>query len=124
MEPRDRRASLTLIGAAAVAWIAVGAVLVSFDPRTSAVVRYAGAALIGTALALTLMPLFWLAAFARQGRIAFLGDWLRAARRGAWVGGVVGVTAALRLEGMFQLPVSLFLAVLATIAEVTLSARR
>ena len=41
---------------------------------------------MGLAVGLTMIPLFWLTAFGRHKRIAFQGDWTRAARRGAWVG--------------------------------------
>jgi hypothetical protein len=124
MEARDRRASLALFGAAAVAWLAVWIVLVSFDPRSDPLVRYVGAALIGTAFGVTTAPLFWLFGFARQRRIAFRGDWLRAARRAGWVAGVVAIIVLLRLEGLFQPQIGLFLGALAIVAEVTLSARR
>ena len=47
---------------------------------------YLGALLIGLAVGLTAVPLAWLVVFARHRRIAYKGDWLRAARRGAWIG--------------------------------------
>ena len=73
---------------------------------------------------LTTIPLFWLASFARQRRIAYRGDWARAARRGLWVAALAGGLVLLRLEGLFQPQVALFLVALAAIAEVTLSTRR
>jgi hypothetical protein len=124
MEERDRRANLVLVGAAGLAWLGVAAVLVTLDPRADPAVRYGGAALIGIAAGLTSAPLAWLAVFARQRRIAFRGDWLRAGRRAAWVGGVVGLLVLLRVEGLFQPQIGLFIAALAVIAELTLSARR
>jgi hypothetical protein len=124
MEARDRRRNLILFAAAALAWLAVAAVLVGLDPRTDPGIRYLGAGLIGAALGLTTAPLFWLLSYARQRRIAYRGDWARALRRGAWVAGVAAVVVLLRLEGLFQLPIGLFLAALAIVAEVSLSARR
>jgi hypothetical protein len=73
---------------------------------------------------LTTVPLFWLAAFGQHRRIAFRGDWLRAARRGAWVAIVTGVFVALRLQGALQLPIALFIIVMVLVAEATLSAER
>lgn len=124
MEGSDRRASLVLLAAAVVAWLAVAVVLLTQDPNADVGIRYAGAGLIGLAAGLTAAPLFWLAGFARQRRISFLGDWLRAARRGAWVGGVVGLVVLLRVEGLFQPQVGLFVLALAVVAEVSLSTRR
>lgn len=124
MTPRDRRVSLILIAAAVVAWLLVAWVFVNLDPRARPASELAGAATIGAAAGLASIPLFWLAAFARQRRIAYRGDWVRAIRRGAWVATLVGGLVLLRLEGLFQPPVALFLVALAAIAEVTLSARR
>lgn len=124
MEARDRRANLALFVAAALAWLAVVVVLVTQDPTADPRIRYAGAGLIGLASGLIAVPAFWLIGFARQRRIAFLGDWVRAVRRGAWVGGVVGLVVLLRLEGLFQPQIALFVAALAIVAEVSLSTRR
>ena len=124
MEARDRRANVALVVAAALAWLVVVVILLTQDPTADARVRYTGAGLIGLASGLTAMPAFWLAGFVRQRHIAFLGDWARAVRRGAWVGGVVGLIVLLRLEGLFQPQIALFVAALAIVAEVSLSARR
>ncbi len=70
------------------------------------------------------MPLAWLLVFARHRRIAYQGDWLRAARRGAWVGLFVAVLVVLRLVDAFQLPIVLFLAAIFVVANITLSAER
>jgi len=123
MEGRDRRLALVLFAGAAAAWLAVGAVLLSLDPRADVGTRYLGAGTLGLAFGLTAAPLFWLLAYARQRRIAYRGDWTRALRRGAWVAGLVGVVVFLRLEGLFQLPIGLFLAALVVVAEVSLSGR-
>jgi hypothetical protein len=123
MEARDRLLNLVLFGGAVLAWIAVGAVFVSLDPRSDSGVRYLGAGLLGLAFGLSTAPLFWLLVYARQRRIAYRGDWARALRRGAWVAGLVGAVVFLRLEDLFQLPIGLFLAALVVVAEVSLSAR-
>jgi hypothetical protein len=73
---------------------------------------------------ITAIPLFWLAVFGRHRRIAFRGDWVRAARRGAWVGIVTAVFVVLRLQGALQLPIALFIMVIVFVAEATLSAER
>ena len=124
MTPRDRRASLILIAAAGIAWLLVAWVFYNLDPRARPASELAGAATIGAATGLTSIPLFWLGSFARQRRIAYRGDWIRAIRRGAWVAILAGGLVLLRLEGLFQPPLALFLVALAVIAELTLSARR
>jgi hypothetical protein len=124
MDPRDRTKNLGLFGLAAVAWILVGLVLTTRDPRTDAGAGLLGAALIGVAIGLTCVPLFWLVVFGRHGRIAYRGDWIRAVRRGAWVTIVVTVFVVLRLQGAFSLPIALFVLVIVSVAEATLSADR
>ena len=66
----------------------------------------------------------WLTVFGRHRRIAYHGDWLRAIRRSAWVGIVVMVFVVLRLQGLLELPIALFMIALAVVAEATLSAER
>lgn len=122
MEVRDRRLSLALFGAAAVAWVIVGAVALLVDPFSSPNAGFLGAAALGTAIGVNVMPIFWLASFARHRRIAYRGDWRRAIRRGAWVGLLVGVFVVMRLNGIFQPQIGLFLIALALVAEVTLTA--
>lgn len=124
MEARDRRFALALFVAALAGWAAVAAVLLNLDPRGDAGIRYLGAGLIGLAAGLTTAPLFWLLAFARQRRIAYRGDWSRAMRRGGWVALIGAVLVVLRLEGLFELQIALFLVALVIVAEVSLSARR
>jgi hypothetical protein len=96
MEPRDRLTNLSLFGAALVVWILVGLVVTTQDPIKEPSAGFLGAALMGLAVGLTMVPLFWLTAFGRHKRIAFQGDWTRAARRGAWVGLIVTVLVVLR----------------------------
>ncbi len=124
MEARDRLTNLGLFAAAAVVWILVALVVTSRDPRLDAGAGFLGAALIGLAIALTVTPLLWLSVFARQRRIAYRGDWLRATRRGAWVGVVVLLLVVLRLQGLFQVPLALFILVMVFIAETALSVER
>ena len=124
MEPRDRLANLAVFGAAAVVWILVGLVVTSRDPRVDSGAGFLGAGLIGIAVGLTTIPLFWLSVFARHRRIAYRGDWIRAIRRGAWVIVVVAVLVVLRLQNLFQLPIALFILAMVLVAEATLSVER
>jgi len=124
MEPRDRVANLALLAGAGVAWILVGLVVTTRDPYQDAMAGYVGALLIGLAVGVIGIPLCWLVVFARHRRIAYQGDWFRAARRGGWIGLFVAVLIVLRLVDAFQLPIVLFLAAIFTVAEVTLSAER
>jgi hypothetical protein len=124
MEARDRLANLGLLSAAALAWIVVGLVVTTRDPRLDPGAGFVGAAVIGLAVGLTSMPLFWLLAFARHRRIAYRGDWTRAIRRGAWVTLVVAVLVVLRLQNLFQLPIALFIVAVVSVAEGMLSAER
>lgn len=121
METRDRLGNLGLFGAAAVVWLLVGIVVTTRDPTLDPGAGFLGAGLIGLAVGLTVTPLFWLSVFARHRRIAYRGDWTRAIRRGAWVGVVVVFFVALRLQGVFQLPIALFVVTMVFIAEAALS---
>jgi hypothetical protein len=124
MESRDRLANLAVFGAAAVAWILVGLVITTRDPRIDTGAGFIGAALIGLAVGLTTIPLFWLSVFARHRRIAYRGDWMRAARRGTWVIVVVAVLVVLRLQNLFQPQIALFILAMVFVAEATLSVER
>jgi len=124
MEARDRITNLGLLAAAGVAWVLVALLVTSRDPYADPLAGYLGALLIGLAIGLTATPLAWLVVFARHRRIAYQGDWLRAARRGAWLGLFVTVLIVLRLVDAFQLPIVLFLATIFVVAEITLSAER
>ena len=124
MATRDRLLALGLLGAALVVWVLVGLVLTTRDPIAEPTAGVVGAALIGLAIALTLMPVLWLVTYARQRGITYLGDWTRAMRRGAWVGGIAAVFVVLRLQGALELPIALFIIALAVVAEATLSADR
>jgi hypothetical protein len=124
MEARDRLANMGLFLAAAIVWLLVGLIVTSRDPRLDAGAGFLGAGLIGLAVGLTSVPLFWLSAFARHRRIAYRGDWTRAIRRGAWVTVVVAVLVVLRLQNLFQLPIALFILAMVLVAEATLSVER
>jgi hypothetical protein len=124
MADRDRLLNLGLLAAAVVVWILVALVLTTRDPVAEPTAGILGAALIGLAVALTLMPILWLVGFARQRRISYTADWTRAIRRGAWVGGIVSVFIVLRLQDALELPIALFIIVLVVVAEGTLSAER
>ena len=124
MERRDRLANLGFFAAAAVVWVLAGLVVTTRDPILDPSAGFLGAALIGLAIGLTLVPLIWLTVFSRHRRIAFRGDWLRAMRRSAWVGLVIAVLIVLRVQGLLELPIAVFMIVLAFVAEATLSAQR
>ena len=124
MESRDRLANLAVFGSAALAWILVGLVVTTRDPRLDPSAGFIGAGLIGLAVGLTTIPLFWLSVFARHGRIAYRGDWVRAVRRGGWVGLVVAVLVVLRIQDLFQPAIALFVLAMVLVAEVTLSVER
>lgn len=124
MEARDRLANLGLLGAAAIVWVLVGLVVTTRDPTADPMARYVGSLLIGLAFGLTTVPLFWLVVFGRHRRIAYQGDWTRAARRGAWVGMLAGVLVLLRVERVLEWPIALFLVALVFVAETTLSVER
>ena len=124
MESRDRLANLGIFGAAALVWVLVALVVTARDPRLDPGAGFVGAVLIGLAVGLTTVPLFWLSVFARHRRIAYRGDWLRAGRRGAWVAVVVAVLVVLRLQGLFQPQIALFILAMVFVAEATLSVER
>jgi hypothetical protein len=124
MEARDRLTNLGFLAAAVVLWLLVWLVLNTRDPLADPGAGFVGAGLIGLAIGLTFAPIFWLAVFARHRRIAYQGDWTRAIRRAAWVGVIATVLVVLRLQGVLEWPIALFMIVLAVVAESTLSAER
>ncbi len=121
MEVRDRLANLAILAAAIAAWVLVGIVVTTRDPRLDPGAGFMGALVIGVATGLTTVPLFWLAVFARHRRIAYRGDWFRAARRGGWVAIVIALFIGLRLQDALQLPIALFVVTMVTVAEAWLS---
>jgi hypothetical protein len=120
MYARDRMASLGLFGLAAVAWASVALLLTTRFPE-GLPTQTTGAVLLGLAFALTTVPLFWLAAFGRHRRIAYRGDWLKAARRGTWIGILVAAFVLLRSQGAFSPPIGLFMAAMVVFVEISLS---
>jgi hypothetical protein len=124
MERNDRLANLGIFGAAAVTWILVVLVVTTRDPIIDPAAGFIGAALIGAAIGLTTIPVFWLIVFGRHRGISYRGDWMRAIRRGAWVGLVTTIFIVLRLQGALELPIALFILALVVVAEATLSVDR
>jgi hypothetical protein len=120
----DRLFNCFFIVTAGVAWAAVAQFVTTTYPRENATSGLTGAGMIGLACGLTAVPLFWLVWFARHRRIALLGDWSRALRRGAWVGVVVALFVALRIQAVLSLPIAVFVVVLVLMAEITLSMER
>ena len=123
IQPRDRAAVLTLLGVAAVTWVILTIVLATIPPETLQI-RLVVSAALGAAVAVSAIPLVWLAAFGRRGRRSLPGDWLRATRRGVLAGALVALVAALRVTGTTSAPIVVFAVVLAVAVEVTLSYRR
>jgi len=118
----QRRVTITLLGLAGAAWLVVLVLGVAVDPLTDPNAGFIGALALGVATGLTAAPLFWLISFARHRRIAYRGDWLRAGRRGAWVGILVAVFVVMHINGVLQPQIALFLIALALVAEITLTA--
>jgi hypothetical protein len=124
MNSVDRVASVGLFVLAALAWLGLAFVIVNLDPRSNAQALLYGALLLGLAVAATLAPLLWLAAFVRHRRIAYRGDWWRAARRAALAGLVAFLFVLLRGQDALSLPLALFIVAMAVLVELTLSLRR
>jgi hypothetical protein len=124
MERRDRLANLGIFAAAAIVWVLVGLIVTTRNPIADPVAGFLGAALIGLAVALTTIPIWWLVVFGRHRGVSYRGDWMRAGRRGAWVGLIVAIFIVLRLQGALELPIALFIMALAVVAEATLSSER
>ena len=123
MSARDRSVNLAFMCAAVVAWITVVLLVTTVYPDTL-MVQGMGAALMGAAAGLTAAPLCWLAAFGLHRRIAYHGDWARAARRGAGVGALLALFILLRELGAFSLPIAAFVLAMAVFVEVSLSVER
>jgi hypothetical protein len=124
MEARDRLVNLGFFAAAGVVWVLVALVVTTRDPRIDPGAGYVGALLIGLALGLMAIPLFWLAIFGLHRRIAYRGDWTRAIRRGGWVAVVAALFVILRLQQVFQPPIALFILLMVVVAEAILSVER
>jgi len=118
----QRRLAILLLGLAGAAWLLVLVVGIAVDPLADPNSGFIGAIALGVATGVTASPLFWLISYARHRRIAYRGDWLRAGRRGAWVGILVAVFVVMRINGVLQPQIALFLIALALVAEITLTA--
>lgn len=124
MYARDRLLNVSFFLAAIGAWLAVAWLLTSLSPREDPRIQAAGALTMGVAVTLTLLPLFWLASFARRRRIAYRGDWSRAARRAFLSGGVVTALVLLRVLDAFSLPLAAFVVAMAILVELILNPRQ
>jgi hypothetical protein len=124
MEAKDRVGNILLIGAALAAWLLVAQIVTTTYPNQTATAGLVGAGAVGLACGLTSAPLFWLVPFSLHRRIALIGDWGRALRRAAWVGGLVALFVALRIQDVLSLPIAVFVVVLALLAEIALSIGR
>jgi hypothetical protein len=99
-------------------------VLTTVDPRNDSTAVVAGAVLLGAAVALTVCPVLWITGFARKRRIAYRGDWIRAARRAALCGLVVTLLVILRAQGALSPQMALFVIAMPVLVEITLTVRR
>jgi hypothetical protein len=124
MQAKDRLGNSLFIGAAIVAWVMVAQIVTSTYPRENPTAGLVGAGAIGLACGLTTVPLFWLVPFAQHRRIALIGDWSRAIRRGSWVAVVTALFVALRIQAVLSVPIAVFVVVLVLLAEITLSMER
>lgn len=121
---RDRAANLSLIAAAVVAWVAVVWLFTQRSPVGDSSVQMAGAILLGAAVGLTLLPVFWVVVFTRRRRIAHRGDWLRAGRRALLSALVVALLVLLRALDAFSLAIAAFVVAMACLVELSLTLRR
>ncbi len=120
---RDRTMNLALLAGGVTSWALLGWLLFTRSPTNDPNAQVLAAVLLGLAFALTGASLFWLAAFSRR-RIAYQGDWLRAARRATWLGAGAALFVLLRGQGAFSLPLALFVIAMVLFVELTLSLRR
>jgi hypothetical protein len=119
----DWLANLALFVFAITAWAGVAFLFSSSSPQDGATPLLSGALLLGAAVMLTVAPVLWLFGFVRHKRIAYRGDWWRAFRRGALAGLVVVLYVFMRGQGLYSLPLMLFIVAMAVLVEVTLTLR-
>lgn len=124
VESRDRFLNMALMAAAAASWAVVAILFTTRSPTGEPGVQAAGAVLLGSAVALTCLPLLWLAVFAGHRRIAYRGDWARAVRRAVLLGAVVTILVLLVVLGAASVPLALFVVALGLFVELILTARR
>jgi hypothetical protein len=120
---RDRALALGLFVVSVVSWLVLLAVMSTVYPDRLEL-RVAVAAGIGATLALTTIPLAWLASYERRGRLTSPGDWIRAGRRGVLLGALVAFLAVLQVTGTGSAAIAMFAVLLVVFVEVTLSYRR
>ncbi len=123
MNRADWLANLALFVFAITAWAAVAFLFTNSSPDEGATALLAGALLLGAAVTLTVAPVLWLFGFVRHKRIAYRGDWWRAFRRGALAGLVVALYVFMRGQGLYSLPLMLFIVAMAVLVEFTLTLR-
>ena len=121
---RDRTSGLLLLLLAVCAWGAVAWLLINRSPVGQPSIQLAGSLAIGTAVGISVWPLFWLAGYARQRTIAYRGDWSKAARRALIVGLTVGVLVMLRGQAMLSVPLAAFVITLAVLVEAAFNVKR
>lgn len=114
----DRRLTLALVVAALLAWLVVAVILVTLSPVGNALIQLLGAISLGTAVALTLWPLFW------SARRSVPGSFVTAGRRSGLAGLVIAILVVLRSLDVVALPLVLFLVIGAILIEVAFSLRR
>ena len=76
-----------------------------------------GVGLASTATALLVTPFAFLGEVMARRRIVYRGAWNRAARRGVLLGLVLAALAGLRLGGALNVPITIFVIVLAAVVE-------
>jgi hypothetical protein len=120
---RDRLIAITLLVLAVIAWLALLVVMSTVYPDRPEV-RVGVAAGVGVALGVTAIPLAWLAAYDRRGRLTRSGDWIRAARRGTLLGALAAFLAVLQVTETGSVIIAGFAVLLVVFVEATLSYRR
>ncbi|HUF07427.1 MAG TPA: hypothetical protein VMP86_08595 [Candidatus Binatia bacterium] len=125
MSGRNRTIVGALILLGILAWLALIAFASSSCPVETAVQPCPGAArnlvlgitLAATAVGLLVAPFAFLGEVVAGRRIVYRGAWGRAARRGALAGLVVASLAGLRLGDALNVPIALFVLILAGVTE-------
>ena len=123
MNRADRLLNVSLFATAIAAWLAVAYVFVNHFPTENATALLAGTLFLAAAIGLTAAPLFWSGSFVLANRIAYRGSWWRAGRRAALCGLVVALFVLMRGQGVFSVPLALFVVAMAVLVELTLSLR-
>ncbi|MEO7117995.1 MAG: hypothetical protein ABIZ34_03370 [Candidatus Limnocylindrales bacterium] len=120
---RDRVACLASFAGAGALWYLAWTYFNTRSPVDDTGVQATGSLLLGSAVGLTLLPLFWLAGFARR-RIAYRGDWWRALRRALLTAAVIALLVLLKVLGGFSVPIAAFVVVMAVVLEIILTSRQ